>query len=298
MEKFPIYKIQHFNCNSHQSDLYINTFENHLKAHPFIEEPHRHHFYVLVLFTKGSGKHTIDFDTYPIKPGSLFVLQPGQMHHWHLSNDIDGYILFYSAGLYNLHFGNKKLEDYSFYHSAKSKPELQLNEIELIEIRPYFDLLTKENISSAPANVDKILNLLDIILIEIARKYVVKNSHNNHTYNYQLNAFEKILEVNFKQEKSPSYYASKLSITLKHLNRICKETINQTATEIITQRIILEAKRMLTDQNKPINTIADELGYSNYAYFTKLFKKQTGGTPTAFRVQIQQGNNYPKVKSL
>lgn len=289
MKKYPIYAIRNFNRNFHQSDLYVNTFQNHFLEHAFIEEPHRHNFYLLVLFTKGTGVHTIDFDTFKINPGSLFVIQPGQIHNWSLSSDIEGYIIFYSAEIYNLYFGNKKIEDYPFYQSAKNKPETKLNQAELVEILPYFKLMMEENQKNNDQKADKLLNLLDIIHIEIARKYLFENNHEAHSYNYKINDFERLLEQNYKSQKSPSFYASKMNITLKHLNRICKNVLNETATEIITKRIILEVKRMLISKQRAVSEIADELGYINYAYFSKLFKKQTGMTPSEFRNNLNPG---------
>ncbi|MET0759372.1 MAG: AraC family transcriptional regulator [Flavobacterium sp.] len=287
MKKNPVYEIQHFKHHSHQNELYVNTFKNHLTAHSFIEDPHRHNFYVLVLFTKGTGVHEIDFDTFEINAGSLFIIQPGQIHNWKLSADIEGYIIFYSQVIYNLYFGSKKIEEYPFYQSVKNKPEIQLNEIELYKIRPYFDLMIDENQSNNLKKEDKLLNLLDIIHIEISRKYLSENDHAIHTYNYKISQFEKLLEQHFKSEKSPSFYASKMNITLKHLNRICKNLLNETATEMITKRIILEAKRMLIDKNKTVSETADELGYINYSYFSKLFKKYSGLTPTDFRNNLK-----------
>ena len=90
-------------------------------------------------------------------------------------------------------------------------------------------------------------------------------------------------DENYKLEKSPSFYADNMNITLKHLNRICREILNQTVTEIITNRVILETKRLLVNPIKSVNQIADELGFEDYSYFTRLFKKKTGITPSEFR---------------
>jgi AraC-like DNA-binding protein len=95
---------------------------------------------------------------------------------------------------------------------------------------------------------------------------------------------EVLLENNFKTEKAPFFYASQLAITLKHLNRICNEMLQKTTTEVILARIILEAKRMLMDKKFTVNEIATELGFDDYSYFTRLFKKHTGMTPTDFRI--------------
>lgn len=283
MKKNPIYSIENFKAPLNIKDLYVNTFKKHLETHNFIEKPHRHTFYLLVLFTNGSGSHHIDFAKYNIKPGTLFVLQPGQIHHWELSADIEGYIIFYSQLLYNLYFGHKKIEDYPFYQSVMNRPDLIFEKDELAQIRPYFDLILKENLSSLLKKEDILLNLLDCIHIEISRKYLLNTHHISHTYNYKMHQFEQILEQYYATEKSPSYYAYKMNITLKHLNRISKEILNQTVTELITTRVVLEAKRLLINPKLSINQVAEVLGFDHYSYFTKLFKKQTGVTPSAFR---------------
>lgn len=283
MKKIPIYDISNFKYNVANSELYVNTFKNHLKAHSFIEKPHRHNFYLLVLFTHGTGIHEIDFDSYDIKRGSLFVVQPGQIHNWKLSNDIDGFIVFYSQETYNLYFGNKKIEEYSIYQSVKSQPELFFEEEELEKIEVYFKLMKAESESIKTKQKDKILNLLDVINIEISRKYLPESNHKTPVYNHKIDQFEKLIDAHFKTEKSPSFYASKMSITLKHLNRICKSILNKTATQLITERVILEAKRLLIDQNKSISQVAEQLNFENYSYFAKLFKKENGISPSDFR---------------
>ncbi|QIH38523.1 helix-turn-helix domain-containing protein [Flavobacterium sp. Sr18] len=284
MKKYPIYNIQRFNCNSVNSDLYINTFKNHLIDHSFVEEPHRHNSYVLVFFTKGSGTHEIDFDVFAIQPGSMFFLQPGQMHHWNLSDDVEGFVIFYSQEMYNLYFGQKTIADYPFYSSVDNKPEMVFGASELKAILPYFESLIVETQSNQLLKQDKIMNLLDIIHIEIARKYSETHLHEAHSYNVKIKNFEVLLENNFKIEKAPFFYASQLNITLKHLNRICNEMLQKTTTEVITARIILEAKRMLMDKKFTVNEIATELGFDDYSYFTRLFKKHTGMTSTDFRI--------------
>jgi AraC family transcriptional activator of pobA len=284
MKKYPIYNIQRFNCTSVNSDLYINTFKNHLIDHSFVEEPHRHNSYVLVFFTKGSGTHEIDFDVFSIQAGSMFFLQPGQMHHWNLSDDVEGFVIFYSQEMYNLYFGQKTIADYPFYSSVDNKPEMVFDVSELKAILPYFESLIIETQSNQLLKQDKIMNLLDIIHIEIARKYSETHLHEAHSYNVKIKNFEVLLEQNFKTEKAPFFYASQLNITLKHLNRICNEMLQKTTTEVITARIILEAKRMLMDKKFTVNEIATELGFDDYSYFTRLFKKNTGMTPTDFRI--------------
>lgn len=283
MKKYPIYGVQNFSCNEVHRDFYVNIFKEHLKSHSFIEEPHRHDSYLMVFFTNGSGMHEIDFDRFEIKKGSLFVMQPGQIHHWSLSDDIEGFVIIFSQERYNLYFGQKKINDYNFYHSIHNRPEIIFEEHEIAKILPYFDLLIQENQQKNKLQLDKMLNLLDSIHIEISRKYSETYSHQAHSYNIKINKFEMLLEKYFRVEKRPSFYAEKLNITLKHLNRICNEILEKTVTEVIMDRVILEIKRMLVDKELAVNEVAFKVGYEDYSYFSRIFKKQTGFSPTEFR---------------
>ena len=283
MKKYPIYPIERFNCNSVHEDLYINTLEQHLEHYSFVDKPHRHNSFVLVFFTEGSGTHEIDFDVFNVQPGSLFFLQAGQVHHWSLSGVVTGFVVFYTQEMFNLYFGQKNITMYSFYSSLNTIPELILDSKGIKTVLPYFESLILENHWQQQYKQDKIMNLLDCIHIEIARNYHVSKRHEVHSYNAKIKAFEILLEQNFKTDKAPLNYASNLAITLKHLNRICNEILQKTTTDVITDRVMLEAKRMLLDKEFTINEIALRLGYSDFSYFSRLFKKKTGLTPTHFR---------------
>ena len=283
MEKLPVYQIKKFNCHSEENDLYFNDFKSHLKTHDFIENSHSHNFYLLVLFTKGSGFHTVDFNTYEIQPNSLFVLKPGQVHSWQLSEDIEGCIAFYSQEVYNVYFGKKKIEDYSFYRDLKNSPEMILNESQTQEISNYFSLILEESNKNEFMKLDKLLNLLDSIHIELARIYESLQEHNLHPYHLKIKELEQLVNTYFKTEKSPSFYADKMNMSLKHLNRICKNVLDLTLTEIIYSKIILESKRLLSANLMTIGEVANELGFENYSYFTKVFKKYTNLTPQGFK---------------
>ena len=103
------------------------------------------------------------------------------------------------------------------------------------------------------------------------------------TYLNVLEKFQETLEEYFKTEKSPAFYANKLNITTKHLNRISKVTLNKTCSTVIKERILLEAKRLLVHTNNPLASIALQLGFEEYSYFSKTFKTNNSCTPFEFR---------------
>lgn len=286
MKKLPIYQINTFNCQDDENNLYFNDFKSHLLDHDFIENSHSHNFYLLVLFTKGSGFHTIDFDTFEIQPNHLYVLKPGQVHSWKLSEDIEGYIAFYSQEIYNVYFGSKQIEEYSFYRSISNSPEMILNAAQTEEISNYFELLLLENRKSEFKKIDKLLNILDIIHIELARIYASMQNHTIHPYNLKVKELEVLVNQYFKAHKLPSFYADKMNMSLKHLNRICKNVLNSTLTDFIYQKVMLESKRLLSTNSMTISEVANEMGFENYSYFTKVFKKYTGLTPQGFKKMV------------
>lgn len=286
MNPYPVYEIENFEETVFYNNLYVNSFKEHLKKHHFIEKLHRHNFYLLVLFTNGTGTHTIDFDSFKITKGSMFLMQPGQIHSWQLSSDIDGFIVFCSKEIFNLHFESKKIEQYPFFQSFENNPEIFLFEKDIKKLSSYFKMMIEESSSKNNYKKDKLLNLLDIILIDISRIYTSEKNQEKPVYNYKLKQFDLFLEAYYETEKSPSFYADKMAITLKHLNRITKTILNKTVTELITQRVILESKRLLVERNLSLIEIADELGFSSANYFVKLFKKQEGITSKEFLKQL------------
>ena len=83
MEKLPILSINQFRIEKGKEDRYANILSHHLITHDAeINKPHKHDFYLVVLFTEGTGVHEVDFNTYPIKKGALFLIKPGQTHFW------------------------------------------------------------------------------------------------------------------------------------------------------------------------------------------------------------------------
>jgi AraC-like DNA-binding protein len=99
-----------------------------------------------------------------------------------------------------------------------------------------------------------------------------------------LRKFLNLIENNVSILKFPSEYAELLYVTPNHLNAICKELIGKSAGEMIRDRIVLEAKRLMVNLDLSISEIAYELNFRDNSYFSKFFKKYAGITPEEFRI--------------
>lgn len=283
----PILHIEQFGHQLTTNDFYSNNFEEHYKKNgDIIYRPHSHDFFLCVLFTKGSGVHEIDFDTYPITPGSVFFLKPGQTHHWQFDTIPKGYIFFHTQEFYELCFLNSNLSRFPFFFTHENPPTVTLNSEELQKIAPLFESIYLEYTRGGLYKYEKLNSLVNLAYIDLTRHYTDRNPNKavvSKTYIKILEKLQDILEDYFKTEKSPAFYADKLNITTKHLNRVTKSILNKTCSTVIRERVILEAKRLLVHSNSPLSSIGSQLGYAEYPYFSKIFKMSTGQTPFEFR---------------
>lgn len=97
------------------------------------------------------------------------------------------------------------------------------------------------------------------------------------------------IEIHFKTKHSASDYADMLNISAKALARITKTHFNKTISNLIAERIIIEAKRELYLTNKPIKEIAYELGYEDEYYFSRFFKTNADVSPQLYRDTVGFG---------
>jgi len=250
-KSIPVYDIDNFSYRGTESAFYASTFPDHLKQHAhLILAPHRHAFYMSVLFTKGSGTHEIDFNAYDIVPGSVFMLFPGQVHTWEVSN----------------------------------MSLIILKDGEVSGIEKSFREIVTEYRNRQLMGFQKICSLLNVLYIDLSRAYlpVAQRAKQNETQLMQVRRLEILVENNFRSIKYPRQYAQMMFMSEKNLNRICKITLNKTTSDIIVDRIILEAKRMLVHSKFSVIQISVELGYMDASYFIRVYKKRTGETPIQF----------------
>lgn len=285
MKKTPVHHINEFHSGHDDPDFYVNTLERHIGRHAFIEKPHKHDFYLCVVFTAGTGTHFIDFKKYTVKPGAVFFLSPGQSHRWNLSTDTKGYIFFHSAAIFELNYRQLDVRQFPFYTSIYQKPLLNLNKAQLNTMVALLQALYTENIGEHFMQREKTAALISLVYIELSRIYQPDGLETSGKKNnlFRLRMLEDLIGKHFREEKSASFYAEKMDMSRKHLNRITQEGLAKSVSDMIADRVILEAKRLLVIGGKTVGQVADELGYFDHSYFNRFFKRHAGKTPMEFR---------------
>lgn len=288
----PVLNINEFDFTELKGDFYANRFSEHLSTyHASITKPHKHNFYLTVLFLQGSGIHEVDFNAYPIQPGSVFFLRPGQTHYWELSDNIDGYIFFHSNEFFELFFPNRRLEDYPIFHKHYGSAFVQLGSKEINLYFKHFRDIYTEYESNRPFAYQRFALLVDLLYTDFSRRLEEQKTPEKIQPGKEsewLLKLQLLVDNHFITEKQPSYYADKLNISVKHLNKMIKLAVGKSSRDLIHERIILEAKRLLTHGNANVQEIALELGYDDTSYFSRFFKSKTNTTPVEFAKQYQK----------
>ncbi len=286
MGNIPVYSICNLlgsdNC---LTDLLVLKLPKFRKEHSDIIFPHRHSFFQLLYITKGKGKHHVDFESYEIKPLQVHFLAPGQIHQWDLSPDADGYIInfdgsFFTSVCHNPHF----LSEFPFFNSLTNRSAMDLTKDVKGEVDKLVLRMMQEYEADMEYRADSLRALLLQLLITLARACKPAEKTPTARYNYiLLRNFESLIEQNFRHKKLPKEYAELLFITPNHLNALCQSTVGKPAGEMIRDRVILEAKRLLANSAMTIAEIAYDLHFEDNAYFSRFFKKYTGYSPDEFR---------------
>lgn len=282
----PILNIENFQPSIAVEDyFYSNELDVHLKRNEhYFSQPHKHSFYLCVLIIEGEGKHEIDFTTYEVKPGRVFFLKPGQSHFWSFTSSVKGFIFFHTLEFFRLSMSELNLNEFPFYTLYESLIDLPKDKI--ASFSASFQRINEEYHTDEILKRASLLSLVNLLYIDFMRLYNQENTPQpKQTVNniIVIHKLDDLITTYFKEHKKAAFYADKLHMSVRHLNRISKEVLDKTVTDLLYEKVLLEAKRLLVHSKQQLTDIAYELGFENYSHFSKFFKLKTGESPTAFR---------------
>jgi AraC family transcriptional regulator, transcriptional activator of pobA len=269
-------------------DFVADHFAHYLDEHKNLHFPHKHSFYHLVYFSEGSGNHSIDFVNFPVEPGQIYFMVPGQVHSWNFSTKPDGYIVNFSEQYIRALVADPRYTDqFSFFSGIANQQVIAIPQEGRSQVEQILETVVKEGNSLNSLKDDFARAALIQLFILVSRfTSTEKNTAKSNYNSVLLRNFQKLIEQHYKEKKLTKDYAAMLYVTPNHLNALCKDVTGRSAGELIRDRILLEAKRLLTNAKMSISEIALELEFMDNSYFTKFFKKYEGVTPDAFRKQF------------
>ena len=285
----PVYSIDTLKADAVSAkDLTADHFAHYLDEHRNLHFPHKHSFYHLVYFSKGSGTHSIDFVNFQVAAGQLYFMIPGQVHAWDFASAPDGFIVNFSEQFLHAFIANPRYTDqFSFFSGIAAKQVIDLPPTERTAVEEILERIVQEANSKRVLKDDVVRAALVQLFVTVGRYSDQEQERQPTSYNsLLLTNFQKLIELHYRQKKLTKEYAAMLYVTPNHLNALCKDLTGKQAGKLIRDRVVLEAKRLLINANMTVSEIAAELAFTDNSYFSKFFKKYTGVTPDVFRKQI------------
>lgn len=277
--KVPIIEQCTVSTSFHQ-DIMVEDLAGYLARNKNLIFPHRHNFYHFLLFTKGEGHHSIDFERFEVQPGQIYFMIPGQIHSWEFQGHMEGFVVNFDKDLFkSLLLRPDYLSHFSFLSGIVRDEVFQVMPAQLDAVVAILEKMRQHPHDREFGSIS-LLYLFHLLAGERRDTPLTEASAYNHTL---LRNFMNLIELNYMNLRLPKDYASLLYITPNHLNALCKELLGESAGELIRDRIVLEAKRLLVIRDYSVAEIAYALNFNDNSYFTKFFKKIVGLTPEEFR---------------
>jgi len=254
--------------------------------------PHSHSYYQLIWFFDSKGSHLVDFNTYDVTANTIIFISKNQVHAFDEHDETAGLLIHFNDSFF-MHTEVDILLKYSIFKTHEN-PCYTLDKNATETGKTYIELIKKELLNRNEFGFeDTVRFLLKCFLIRLERVHQKRQSekiNTNNTHQLRFYQFKELVEVNYKKGLSVNDYASLLAISSKTLNTVTKAVAGKSPSELITERIVLESKRLVKFTTLQINEIAFKLGFEDPSYFIKYFKRHLNIAPLEFRNSSYKGS--------
>jgi len=248
--------------------------------------PHRTGFYHIIWFQKGSPTHLVDFNPIKIKPNTILFLNKDTVQRFDKKGNFDGKaILFTDSFFWKTEADTKFLSSSILFNDLFSVSQLQLQKSSPIFADLFQQMETELSNTKDNYQSDILQNQLHNLLLHSDRERRKQNFtevKKGADLDYVM-LFKDLLESQFTKQKLVSNYAGQLRVTEKRLNQATSKILDKSPKQMIDERIMLEAKRLLAHTSESVKEIGFTLGFDEPTNFIKYFRKHHNSTPVEFR---------------
>lgn len=263
--------------NISDSGVFIKRFGDNAKVamKPYA---HRDDYYIAVLLTEGTALVEIDFERIELTEGDILIISPWQVHSkpsgavW----QANGWMLAFSPELLS-ESETRLIEEYSISPYPFNPGKNIVADIDTL------CSILERNEGKHSISVALASSIKSLVLSELN----ISDRSTSGRYRAITLKLRKLLEQQLTKEKSPVAYASMMCISEVYLNEAVKSATGLSAGEYIRSRAMIHARRQLTYSSLSAKEIAYSLGYDDYAYFSRLFKKHVGKSPSEYRKNLK-----------
>jgi AraC-type DNA-binding domain-containing proteins len=269
--------------------LHVEPIHERSGANDWTIRPHAHpdHIQILLVLSEG-GSIRIEDRSYEIPTGSLVVVPAAMVHAIAFRPGTDGIVVTAATAYANAVAQNDKR-----FLQALAEPAVfplanhGVNRAALVDT---FEWLLKEYIWSAPGRRAAIMAQFLRVMVALLRlrseTEAPAPARTDRDYEI-LSRYRELIENHFRNERGLDFYAGAIGVSAQRLNQACKNRAGRTASELLHERVVIEAKRFLIYMEMTVAEVGYKLGFEDPAYFSRFFTQRVGCAPGLYRKQHQ-----------
>jgi AraC family transcriptional activator of pobA len=292
LASIPVFKLYGESLDWPTPDLlHCEPLSKRSREHQWEIKPHRHADLCQLLFVhKGQAKLEIEGTHSLLDESAIQILPPLSVHGFRFAPDVEGYIVTLAAPLVThlqAQLGNSVNALVVAGRYPAGADSHYLNSL--------FSALQSEYVGHQPAREMLMHSLVSVIMVWVSRQVLQRRTASQRPQRAReyLNGFIQLVEEHYREHVKVEDLAHRLGISVSHLNGTCRELAGQPALQIMHERQLLEAKRLLTYTSMTIYEMSDLLGFSDPTNFTRLFRRRVGISPKAFRDRLKADQDNP-----
>lgn len=269
--------------------IYFSSIERLIENYPILRKDHTHDFYSILFFKSGNGILKVNNNSFEVKPDSVCLISPCQIHSFEFTGSMTGPVIFFCQDYY--------VEEFSFLRllnlfSCTSKltgeicnPVFKPDEKDFNRLSGIVSSIDSEyeNFTLTNNSATVIRSLLNILILRLTELSNLRSENSNDSDTVLIHELSRLVDAYFIKEHNVNFYTSAFNISEKHLNDICNKHFNCGLKKILKDRLMQEARKLILSSELSVSEISYKLNFEDNSYFNKVFKQETGITPKKFR---------------
>ena len=245
--------------------------------------PQRLGFDMVIRIDQGTAVHTVDFTEHELRPGDVLWVRAGQVHQWGRIADIDGPTVLFTPHTIDERTG--ELVRSVGTSTPNHWPAESLEGSPVDEVWALLLACGQQRTASdrAPLRDAVLAHAVGALLTELALVRPIDAMVGPTVTHEAYLWFRDEIDRRFSEWHQVTHYADRLGYSPRTLNRLARAHTGRSAKQLIDERVVLEAKRLLSHGDAPVADIAEQLGFDDPSNFSAYFRSRAGITPGAFR---------------
>ncbi|MEA2458216.1 MAG: AraC family transcriptional regulator, transcriptional activator of pobA [Thermoleophilaceae bacterium] len=254
-----------------------------------VREPHRHDYHELIWVRTGSGQHLLDGEPLPVRPHTITLIGRGQVHVFARAREVNGAVVRFGEELLLGGGAQRATPGWLLAGRGGRTVPVPRGEADRLEASiAALDAEARRPPDGETAELER--HLVSVLLLWVERWYDAARTEHRDTDDAEVQLhrrFAPLLEERFARHHDAGHYADALGVPPAALSRALTQVTGRSTKDLITDRVMLEAARLLRFTDLTAQEVAQRTGFEDPLYFSRAFKRRFGAAPMAYRGSVR-----------